>query len=190
MGLNAGPGAYTGAAMNRATHEPILSRSDAGGIATLTLNRPEARNSLNMALMEALSQALADLRADESVKAVILAAAGSAFCAGHDLKEMRANPGRAAYERVFAACSALMTAIVAAPGSRIAVDLAAQTVTAPDGTRYAFDIDPFPKHCLLNGLDELDYTLSQMDQIVKFERRYEAETPAMPCSNGTGSMTR
>jgi 3-isopropylmalate/(R)-2-methylmalate dehydratase small subunit len=74
----------------------------------------------------------------------------------------------------------LLTALVAAPGSRIGVDLARQVVTAPDGTQHAFHIDPFPKHCLLEGLDELDYTLSQMDRIIRFERLYDADMPAMP----------
>ena len=68
----------------------------------------------------------------------------------------------------------------AAPGSRIGVDLAQQVVTAPDGTQHAFHIDPFPKHCLLEGFDELDYTLSQMDRIIRFERLYDVVMPAMP----------
>ncbi|MEI8189144.1 MAG: 3-isopropylmalate dehydratase small subunit [candidate division NC10 bacterium] len=71
----------------------------------------------------------------------------------------------------------ILEALQAAPGGRIGVDLESQTVTAPDGDRHGFDIDPFPKHCLLNGLDELDYTLSQLEQIADFERRYEHETP-------------
>ena len=58
-------------------------------------------------------------------------------------------------------------------GSR--VDLAGQTVTAPDGRVHAFDIGPFAKECLLNGLDELAYTLSQADQISAFENRYGRE---------------
>ena len=73
-----------------------------------------------------------------------------------------------------AAVAALLDALRAAPGSRMKVDLAAQTVVAPDGTKHDFAVDPFAKHCLLNGLDELDYTLSQVQQIVDFERRSEA----------------
>jgi 3-isopropylmalate/(R)-2-methylmalate dehydratase small subunit len=72
-----------------------------------------------------------------------------------------------------AVVSALLAAVQASPGSRIKVDLAAQTVVAPDGAAHAFAIDPFSKHCLLNGLDELDYTLGQMQSIVEFEREYE-----------------
>ena len=66
----------------------------------------------------------------------------------------------------------LMKAMTARPGSHVKVDLAAQTVTAPDGATHEFAVDPFAKHCLINGLDELDYTLSQVQQIVDFERRY------------------
>jgi 3-isopropylmalate/(R)-2-methylmalate dehydratase small subunit len=61
------------------------------------------------------------------------------------------------------------------PGARIAIDLEAQTVTAPDGAIHPFEIDPFSKHCLLNGVDELEFTLSQADQITAFENRYGRE---------------
>jgi 3-isopropylmalate/(R)-2-methylmalate dehydratase small subunit len=64
----------------------------------------------------------------------------------------------------------LLESLAAIPGSSLHVDLALQTVTAPDGARHAFDVDPFAKHCLLNGVDELDYTLSRMDEILAFER--------------------
>jgi 3-isopropylmalate/(R)-2-methylmalate dehydratase small subunit len=73
------------------------------------------------------------------------------------------------------ACSELMTAITEAPGARIAVDLASQTVTGPDGTNHRFDIDPFAKECLLRGLDEIAYTLSLADEISAFENRYGRE---------------
>jgi 3-isopropylmalate/(R)-2-methylmalate dehydratase small subunit len=69
----------------------------------------------------------------------------------------------------------LMRQVQDAPGARIGVDLAAQTVRAPDGSVYKFEIDPFSKHCLLNGIDELDYTLTQADQITAFENRYGRE---------------
>ncbi|GHU38310.1 3-isopropylmalate dehydratase small subunit [Betaproteobacteria bacterium] len=67
----------------------------------------------------------------------------------------------------------LLTALQTLPGSQIRVDLDAQTVTAPDGTTHEFSIDPFSKHCLLNGIDELDYTLSHLDRIVEFEKLRE-----------------
>lgn len=69
----------------------------------------------------------------------------------------------------------LLEAIAAEQGAHVKIDLAAQTVVAPDGTTHAFAIDPFAKHCLINGLDELDYTLSQMQKIVEFERQHDVE---------------
>lgn len=71
------------------------------------------------------------------------------------------------------AAAAMLEAIQAAPGSRVVVDLEAQTVLAPDGTSHTFTIDAFSKHCLLKGLDELDYTLGLVGQIADFERRFE-----------------
>jgi 3-isopropylmalate/(R)-2-methylmalate dehydratase small subunit len=66
----------------------------------------------------------------------------------------------------------LLQALLAQPGRRVTVDLATQTVVAPDGVSHPFVVDPFAKHCLVNGLDELDYTLTQVQQIVEFERRH------------------
>ncbi|MBL8653042.1 MAG: enoyl-CoA hydratase/isomerase family protein, partial [Alphaproteobacteria bacterium] len=103
-----------------ALETPVLLRSDKDGVATLTLNRPDARNALSVALMTALETAFAELGADKSVKAIVLAGAGPAFCAGHDLKEVRANPHREFYEALFAQCSRLMTAIVRCPKPVIA----------------------------------------------------------------------
>lgn len=62
------------------------------------------------------------------------------------------------------------------PDARITVDLEQQTVVLPGGIRTGFDIEPFAKHCFLNGLDELDYTLTRMDEIVAFEKRYNGES--------------
>lgn len=70
---------------------------------------------------------------------------------------------------------ALMISLRAQRNGAIEIDLAAQTLTDLDGVAHPFDIDPFSKHCLLNGIDELDYTLSQMDRIDAFERRHAAE---------------
>lgn len=100
--------------------ESILLRSDSDGIATLTLNRPKARNSLSVALMTALERELKSIAEDQDIKVVVLAGTGPAFCAGHDLREMRANPGRDFYERLFAQCSRLMTSIVRLPKPVIA----------------------------------------------------------------------
>ena len=97
-----------------------LSRADADGVATLTLDRPEARNALSMALMEAMQAELDAIARDRAVRVVVVAANGPAFCAGHDLRELRAGPGREAYERVFARCSDLMLSIVRLPQPVIA----------------------------------------------------------------------
>ncbi len=98
---------------------PLL-RSDAGGVAKLTLNRPQARNSLSTGLMAALQAALDEIRANADVRVVVIAAAGDIFCAGHDLKEIRANPGREAYQALFSQCATLMTSIVKLPQPVIA----------------------------------------------------------------------
>ena len=98
----------------------ILLRHDSDDIATLTLNRPAARNALSMGLMEALDGELAAIADDRSVKVVIIAANGPTFCAGHDLREIRATPTRTAYEQVFALCSRLMQRIVRLPKPVIA----------------------------------------------------------------------
>ena len=99
---------------------PALLRHDDDGVTTLVLNRPGARNALSDALIAALDGALRDIEADASVRAVVLAAEGPAFCAGHDLKEMtawRAAPdgGASAFAGLFARCSALMQRIVGLP---------------------------------------------------------------------------
>jgi len=100
--------------------EPVLLRADAEGIATLTLNRPDQRNALSIGLMTALEQSLDAIARDASVKIVILAAAGTAFSAGHDLREVRADRRREAYEALFAQCSRLMLKIVRLPKPVIA----------------------------------------------------------------------
>ena len=100
--------------------DAILLRQDADGIARLTLNRPAARNALSVALMDALQSALDGVARDDKIKVVVIAANGPGFCAGHDLREMRANPGRQHYEAVFKQCARLMTAIVRLPKPVIA----------------------------------------------------------------------
>jgi len=93
-------------------NEPVLLEALEEGVLRLTLNRPAARNALSVALMTALAQALDRAAADQACRVVVIAGAGPAFCAGHDLREMRSDNSRAAYERVFAQCSALMLQIV------------------------------------------------------------------------------
>ncbi len=91
---------------------PDLLRRDAGGVAWLTLNRPAARNALSLGLMEALDAELARIETEQAVKVVVIGGAGPAFCAGHDLRELRATPTRAAYAATFALCSRLMLRVV------------------------------------------------------------------------------
>jgi enoyl-CoA hydratase/carnithine racemase len=106
--------------MSQASEEPILLREERDGIVRLTLNRPRARNALSLAMMEALLGALETIRADPAARVVILAGAGPGFCAGHDLKELRARPERPFYERTFATCARLMQTILALPQPVIA----------------------------------------------------------------------
>src|SRR3546814_264299 len=82
---------------------------------TLTLNRPDQFNSLAEELLDALGRSLADIAADDQVRCVVLAANGRAFCAGHDLKQMRANCDQRYYEQLFASCGRVMQSIVNLP---------------------------------------------------------------------------
>ena len=77
--------------MNKPVDVPVLLRERDGEIALLVLNRPHPRNSLSEALLVALSAALTEIKDDKSVRAVVLAANGPGFCAGHDLKELTAR---------------------------------------------------------------------------------------------------
>lgn len=103
-----------------AVEEAILYRQDQGGITTLTLNRPKQYNTLSEAMLATLQAALERIAADESVRVVVIAAEGKAFCAGHDLKEMRAHPEKAYYETLFAQCSRMMMTINQLPQPVIA----------------------------------------------------------------------
>jgi enoyl-CoA hydratase/carnithine racemase len=89
----------------------VLSDRDVRGVVTLTLNRPQAFNALSEGVLAALLEELDRLALDESVRVVVLAAAGKAFCAGHDLKEMRAHPSLEYYQQLFAQCTRVMLAI-------------------------------------------------------------------------------
>jgi enoyl-CoA hydratase/carnithine racemase len=101
--------------------EPVLLKTIDAGVATLTLNRPRQFNALSRALLEALHAELETLARDASVRVVMITGAGSAFCSGHDLKEMRTLGARSEIEALFTACSAVMQEIVALPQPVIAV---------------------------------------------------------------------
>ncbi|MDA0366888.1 MAG: enoyl-CoA hydratase [Proteobacteria bacterium] len=98
---------------------PLVLRDENAGIVTLTLNRPGARNSLSQALMTELQRNLDDIAASPA-RVVILAGAGPAFCAGHDLKEIRSDPRAQTYEALFAQCSRLMQTLIGLPQPVIA----------------------------------------------------------------------
>jgi enoyl-CoA hydratase/carnithine racemase len=107
--------------MNDQSLAPPLLRSTADGVALLQLNRPRQYNALSAELLDALHGELDALASDEAVRVVILTGSGNAFCAGHDLKEMRGLGSRADVERIFARCSQVMRRLVALPQPVIAV---------------------------------------------------------------------
>jgi enoyl-CoA hydratase/carnithine racemase len=93
----------------------VLHERDTRGVVTLTLNRPQAFNALSEGMLEALQRELDRVAADAQARVVVIAAAGKAFCAGHDLKEMRAEPSLEYYERLFAQCGRMMMSIQKLP---------------------------------------------------------------------------
>jgi enoyl-CoA hydratase/carnithine racemase len=113
------------AARGSAAAGPPLLREDIGNIAVLTLDRPQARNTLSEAMLSALRQELERLAAHKRIRVVVLAANGPAFSAGHDLKELtahRADPdqGRSYIRQIMESCSAVMLAILRLPQPVIA----------------------------------------------------------------------
>jgi enoyl-CoA hydratase/carnithine racemase len=105
--------------------DSILQREMQGGVAVLTLNRPEARNCLSEQMIALLHGSLKEIEVDKSVRAVVIAASGNAFCSGHDLKQMTAHRndpdrGRAYFRQILNSCSAMMQAIVHLPQPVIA----------------------------------------------------------------------
>ncbi len=101
-------------------NEPLLLKSVEGGVATLTLNRPDQFNALSEELIAAMQEALDAIAADDTVRAVVIAGAGRAFCAGHDLRQMRANHDQDYMRELFRRCGRLMTSIVRLPQPVIA----------------------------------------------------------------------
>ena len=98
------------------TDDPLLLRSqDARGVIRLTLNRPQAFNALSEAMLDALQLELDAIAADPAARLLVIRANGKAFCAGHDLKEMRAEPSLAYYQRLFAQCGRMMMSLQRLP---------------------------------------------------------------------------
>ena len=104
----------------RIVDETVLLRTDSDGVATLTLNRPDAYNALSEELLAALQTELNAICNDSAVRVVVLEGNGSAFCAGHDLKQMRANPSREYYDSLFNTCSQFMLTLMRIPQPVIA----------------------------------------------------------------------
>jgi enoyl-CoA hydratase/carnithine racemase len=122
---------------------PVLVRERVKDIALLVLNRPQARNSLSEPLLAELSAAFADIAHDKAIRAVVLAANGPAFCAGHDLKELTArrsdtDGGRGYFRHIMTTCSAMMQGIVNLPQPVIA---AVQGVASAAGCQLVASCD-------------------------------------------------
>ncbi len=106
--------------MSHDVSDSLLLRENNEGICRLTLNRPQARNALSLALLDRLAQELDLIAGDSAVRVVVIAGAGAAFCAGHDLKELRANQDSAFHRRVFQYCSDVMLRLTNLPQPVIA----------------------------------------------------------------------
>lgn len=107
-------------AASPAPEQPLILRSDANGIATLTLNRPKQFNAISAAMLVELQARLDEIAVDQSVRAVVIAGAGSAFCPGHDLKEMLANRKQEFLDELFGTCCNVMMTLVRIPQPVIA----------------------------------------------------------------------
>ena len=103
-----------------ASQERLVLRSDVNGVATLTLNRPQQYNALSEELLAEMIAALEAIEQDAAVRVVVIAGNGAAFCAGHDLKQMRAKPSQDYYRKLFAQCSRMMLTIARIPQPVIA----------------------------------------------------------------------
>ena len=100
--------------------QPVLLREDRDGIATLTMNRPQQMNLLTSGMLTALQDSFDSIQKNPDIRVVVLAAAGKGFCAGHDLKEIRALGEQPKIAGLFAQCSRMMTAIQSLPQPVIA----------------------------------------------------------------------
>lgn len=102
------------------TNEKLLLRDDANGITTLTMNRPTKFNALSIELMAAIQAELDAIAVDKSVRVVVIAGSGKAFCAGHDLKQMMTDPNEEAMRQLFEQCSRMMLTLTRIPQPVIA----------------------------------------------------------------------
>jgi len=102
------------------TSQGFVLRNDKGTTCELIINRPKTYNALSIDCMEALTSEFESLARDKNVRVVILSGAGKGFCAGHDLKEMRKNPGREFYEKTFETCARMLQSIINCPKPVIA----------------------------------------------------------------------
>jgi len=131
------------AAAKTAPASLILLREDVGGVAVLTLNQPQTRNSLSEEMLETLGDAFTAIAHDKSVRVVVLAANGPAFSAGHDLKELTRHRsdddrGRAYFKHIMNSCSAMMQQIVTLPQPVIA---AVQAIATAAGCQLVASCD-------------------------------------------------
>jgi enoyl-CoA hydratase/carnithine racemase len=144
--------------------QPLILRSDAGGIATLTLNRPAQFNAINGAMLHEMQAALDAVAGDESVRAVVIAGAGRAFCPGHDLKEMLANSNEAFIGDLFRRCCNVMLTMQRLPQPVIAkvhgiataagcqIVAACDLAVAADDARFATSGINFGLFCATPGV--------------------------------------
>lgn len=107
-------------AIESSSEQSLLIREDRGEVAYLTMNRPKQYNALSEEMIAAMQAELDRLREDTTIRAVVLGGNGKAFCAGHDLKQMRANPQQSYYQDLFARCSRMMTSLMTIPQPVIA----------------------------------------------------------------------
>lgn len=102
------------------SEQSMVVQCNKNAVAWLTINRPEAYNALSLECMQALIYHLKEIAKDTSVRAVVLSGSGKGFCAGHDLKEMTAEPSEALYQQTFSTCAELMQTIQQIPQPVIA----------------------------------------------------------------------
>jgi len=106
--------------VTKETSETLVLRNDGNGISNLTINRPKSYNALSIDCMEAIMKELRSISEDSSIKVVIISGSGKGFCAGHDMKDLRANPEKSFYEKTFNTSSKMMMSIINYPKPVIA----------------------------------------------------------------------